>query len=354
MKSTSIRFLAQRAASGIEYALLVGLVAVVAIGAIDGMGEKIAKLFALHFEPVVVETPPTKPDPIYPLWHSAGDLGSHLAGTALTLPLDAEDPEGGSITYAFAGGAFPPGLSLAATGEITGTPALAGAYSFIVRASDGDGDVTDKNFSLLVTFTAASCLDYATYAPETPSGVHPISVNGSTFDVYCDMTTDGGGWTMILAQFELDPLDNWNEGIAGDYDPTLASGKSFALSSAEIPGHEETGFGKNYDPTFVDSAPYVYTTGNIPVTRLTGASGASYDIHRDSNGYFGRHDPEKGIYPDPLLPEYFSTLTFDATGGEIFSWAFSPRYPDSAIRGFAMLGRVSSSDDTYGWTIWVR
>ncbi len=48
---------------------------------------------------------------------------------------------------------------------------------------------------------APSCQDYYDFDPTLPSGVYEIDPDGlgpgASFEVYCDMDTDGGGWTMV-------------------------------------------------------------------------------------------------------------------------------------------------------------
>lgn len=54
----------------------------------------------------------------------------------------------------------------------------------------------------------ASCSDLKAKKPAATSGVHQITVRGNAFNVYCDMKTAGGGWTMVAAQYEHDPVRN--------------------------------------------------------------------------------------------------------------------------------------------------
>ncbi|MDD4409734.1 MAG: fibrinogen-like YCDxxxxGGGW domain-containing protein, partial [Candidatus Pacebacteria bacterium] len=187
---------------------------------------------------------------------------------------------------------------------------------------------------------------------QNTNGVYLIMVNGNTFNVYCDMVTDGGGWTMVVAQYEDDPVTNWNEGIQSDYDPSLNTKKGFTLNTSQIPTHDQVAFGKDLSPTYIDYANFSYTSGNIAKTLLfSPKSGKSYHVHRETGSYYSSHDPEAST---GTAFKWNNTLTFDETGGTKGTWAFSPNNDVVSARGYNFNGYVGANTDIYAWTVWVR
>ena len=228
-------------------------------------------------------------------------------------------------------------------------------YCYAVWGYDGSGYSSVAATGCETTKTTASCLELKA-SGITTSGIYTIDTDGegsnAPFQVYCDMTTDGGGWTLVAAQYENDPITNWNEGIQSDYDPSLATKKSFVLNTSQMPVHNQVAFGQDLNPTAIDYvSPFVYGTGNIDKTIATSPkTGKSYHIHRNNALYYTANDPEGTTNTDSAL---LNTLTFDETGGAKYSWAFSPNAAQVS-RGYAMNGDKQSTSESYAWTVWVR
>ena len=135
------------------------------------------------------------------------------------------------------------------------------------------------------------------------------------------------------------------------------SGRSFALSSAQLPTHTQIAFGRDLDAAFVDYANYVYTTGPILASAaiLTGLrSGASYQVYRDPMGFYDSLDPES-TYRRGCSESWCNSLSFDRIGGAAYTWSFSPNHLSPARRGAAMAGALlADTSESYAWTFWVR
>lgn len=134
-----------------------------------------------------------------PSW-TTSNLTPLSVDTGTPVQLAATDPNSDPLTYSVTNGKLPDGVLLSTSGQLTGKAATAGIATIAV--SDGTNSVPRIfNFAKVAVAdgssannAGASAYSIKVLTSTTTNGLYWINVNGTARQVWCDMSTDGGGW----------------------------------------------------------------------------------------------------------------------------------------------------------------
>lgn len=135
----------------------------------------------------------------------------------------------GSWTYSSSNPAVATVSGNTVTPKTTGTTTLTATQAASALYNGGQ---VSAEFTV-TAHAAQTCLALLTAQPGLPSGVYTLYPNGSAQSVYCDMTTAGGGWTLIGR------FTNWGGAILTNKQ-AMVRGQSlpgYSNSSASFPAY---------------------------------------------------------------------------------------------------------------------
>jgi len=186
-------------------------------------------------------------------------------------------------TYSLASGVLPPGLTLnSATGDISGTPTMAGIFGVtVISASNGAGSLSSNSFSITIAGAPSSPTMFTAQTPSTGTSGTPynytFAANGfpsPTFSVVAGALPPG---------LTLDPVNGTLTGtptVSGSYGPITiqASNGSGALNSTPFTitiNGAPTAFSAQTPGSGVVGTPYAYAlaANGLPAPTFSLVSG---------------------------------------------------------------------------------
>lgn len=224
--------------------------------------------------------------PVDPLVVTTTTLPAAVENEAYTTEVAAAGGEGG-LTWRMATGSgdIPDGLTLSASGDITGTPSTERVWDFIVEVSSSDGQTAQQALSIAVAGAALTADFPAIPRPSSPSEEIPlssdtiVSIVPNMTDLVVTVTEGYGSWEFHRQELTC-RLTGW------DPDPETVSTSEDVRSS-----------------TFSVS-------NRIRPWRLAfQEAGESIDPYFDNSGYLQGDTIVVGRW-DPSLPRNFEYLGF--------------------------------------------
>jgi hypothetical protein len=232
---------------------------------------------------------------------------------------------GGVAPYVWtaAAGSLPTGLSLSATGELTGTPTTAGVFSFNVQVEDGAALKAQRSYSVSVEASPAQSLRVVTGA--LPLGIANVEYNRVV------LTASGGTppyqWSLVSGRTP-DGLSVCGQGcisgtptavgsvsfgieVRDSSSPVQTARQQFVLTVANPPG-QAINITTLTLPNARVGVPYdvaLSAAGGVAPYSFRRSSGAGIDgVSLDNTGVFSGAPTQPGVYG-------FTLQVTDSTGG---------------------------------------
>lgn len=127
---------------------------------------------------------------------TASPLPAGTLGSSYSMQLNASGGSGAGYVFTISGGALPQGLTLTATGVISGTPATSGTATFTIRVTDSANAQAVRDFSLTINGAGAPQI--------TTTSLSAASV-GVNYSVTLAATGGAGNFVWSLQSGSLPP-----------------------------------------------------------------------------------------------------------------------------------------------------
>jgi hypothetical protein len=141
-----------------------------------------------------------------------------------------------SLSFTDANWSAPQTVTVAGVADLA-VEADAASTILVARAVSTDlayDAVDGADVAVTTTNVYTSCAQLHTNVPAAGDGLYPIYVGGLKTTLYCDMTRDGGGWSLVLLNtpYPTPPQPDWASVVAlnnvtGTMEPTLTSFDQF-------------------------------------------------------------------------------------------------------------------------------
>ena len=168
-------------------------------------------------------------------------------------------------------------------------------WTCTVTPNDGDEDGDSASASVEIEASQASCLAILESGGSTGDGVYEIHIDDDSdnaIDVYCDMTSDDRGWTMVASAVSGETDFVWNDDAALNEGDSGDDSAHWHLSADDITsiaseGEYRAGCG-----------------GNDPSNYWTGVSTYTWSAEASASTCYSEYDLQGTSYPTSWQPTY--------------------------------------------------